>query len=142
MPKTYARINENNVVIEVLSVSEDINSGIVGDPAFLIECSQSAEFRDIYPGIGDEYDPVSDCFRYPKPVDYPSWIWGTDPKDGVKRWMPPIPFPGSAKNIMHLIWVEPSQSWINHPDQSVWKEAPVIWDAETQTWLDNPNYIP
>ena len=73
----FARINNNNVVMQVIVVgNEDIldengkESEAVGQ-AFIasiglqgtwIQCSYNENFRGFFPGIGDTYDPIKDEF--------------------------------------------------------------------------------
>ena len=78
----FARINENNVVVEVIVAEQDfINSGAVGDPTKWIQTSYNARdgvhygpdgepdggvaLRYTYAGIGYTYDPVNDVFAAP-----------------------------------------------------------------------------
>lgn len=78
----FARINENNVVIEVIVAEQDfIDSGAVGDPAAWIQTSHNTRngvhygpdgepdggvaLRYTYAGIGYTYDAVNDVFVAP-----------------------------------------------------------------------------
>ena len=78
----FAKINENNVVTEVIVAEQDfINSGAVGDPAAWIQTSYNTRgnvhlgpdgnpdggvaLRGNYAGIGYTYDAVNDVFVAP-----------------------------------------------------------------------------
>ena len=78
----FAKINENNVVTEVIVAEQDfINSGAVGDPAAWIQTSYNTlngvhygpdgepdggvALRYTYAGIGFTYDAVNDVFVAP-----------------------------------------------------------------------------
>lgn len=71
----FAKIDENNKVVEVLVVpdaeehrgNEYLNElGLIGT---WIQTSYNANIRDKYAGIGDIYDPVADIFKSPEPQE-------------------------------------------------------------------------
>jgi hypothetical protein len=111
--QTFAQIDENNQVINVIVADQDyINTGLQGDPSRWIECSVDGSVRDYYPriGAGDYYDPTVDAFRPPKP--YPSWIWNNylPPLAG---WIAPVPQPGNSSNgQMFFYWDESIVNWV------------------------------
>jgi hypothetical protein len=103
---TFARLDENNVVIDVIKVSnEDCAGGnfpssesvgqefikSIGLEGNWIQTSVSAEFRGKHAGIGDKYSPTLDAFvpDYGSTKPYPSWIQ----RDGEVGWFPPVRIP-------------------------------------------------
>ena len=116
----YAILNENNVVIEVLTgVDEnvtqiDTDGTMVGGSAEAWELwygnlrgktckrtSYNGNIRKRYAGRGFTYDAVNDVFISPKP--YPSWSL-----DGNFDWQPPTPRPEG----IGWYWDEDSLSWL------------------------------
>jgi hypothetical protein len=111
-----AQLDDNNVVIRVLSVSNND----CPDPApqheaqgaaFLEslglginwkQCSFNATFRKQYPGIGYTYDADADVFVAPQ--SFPSWTL-----DDNHDWQPPTPMPSEGGPFY---WDEDSLSWI------------------------------
>jgi hypothetical protein len=94
----YAKINDNNVVVEVLVIDEDqINTGRWGDPAKLIQTSYNTRagvhvlggtpLRKNFAGVGYTYDPVLDAFIPPAP----RLGMVVNPDTGL--WEYPIPMP-------------------------------------------------
>lgn len=60
----FARIDENNIVVEVIVAEEDfINS--LPNPADWIQTSYNGNFRGVFAGIGYTYDEGSDTFVPP-----------------------------------------------------------------------------
>lgn len=121
----FAQLDENNVVINVVVVSnDDINnlpfpeSEPVGI-AFLTnllpgtkwaQTSYNSNFRVRYAGIGYTFVPNSAAtphggFSYPK--YYSSWVWN----DSICNWVPPVPYPDDGKNYF---WEEVDQIWVTH----------------------------
>ena len=69
-------------------------------------------FRKNYPLKGYVYDPISDSFLEPKPIEYPSWILDSD----GGYWKPPVDKPiGGLNQGMKYQWDESSVSWIQVP---------------------------
>jgi hypothetical protein len=110
---TFARIDENNIVVEVIVADQDfIDSGAVGPKESWVECCMEHSIRGRYPGIGHLYNVEMDEFLPPKPADYPSWVWnGKKGYEGV--WTPPIPFSGNAVNGKTYQWDESTVSWVD-----------------------------
>jgi hypothetical protein len=125
----FARLDENNVIIETVYVgnqdildsngneSEEIGQNICRGLRGTSNCiwkqtSFSNSFRCRYAGPGMVYDEEYDVFYHQKP--YPSWILNT--QDFV--WEPPIPEPElteeEIKTESYYIWVEnsTSQMWV------------------------------
>jgi hypothetical protein len=115
----FAKLDENNVVIDVNVVSNDTINNLQfpeSEPvgfAFLKEwsggyplwkqTSYTSSFRKNYAGIGYTYDSVLDAFVPPKP--YSSWLLNTN----TCQWEPPVLYPNDGK---YYRWNEETQSWV------------------------------
>lgn len=115
----FAKLDENNVVLEVNSVhnnelldengQESEQKGI----EFLIawsggytnwkQTSYNGSIRKNYAGIGFAYDANRDAFIPPKP--YESWMLN----ESTCRWDAPIPYPTDGKIY---VWDETTLSWV------------------------------
>lgn len=112
----FAQIDENGVVLQVLSVS----NGDAPDPApdhseplgqaFIAslgidgewrQTSYNHSFRKQFAGPGFTYDPVADVFIAQQP--FPSWTL-----DGNHDWQPPTPMPSEGM----WLWDEGTLSWV------------------------------
>ena len=119
----FARINNQNIVEEVLVIDKDVvDTGLFGDPNMWIQTSyntrggihydpitgnpsddQSKALRKNYAGIGYTYDAKRDAFIPPN--IFPSWIF-----DEIScTWKAPIVCPNDDKRYA---WDEPTKSWI------------------------------
>lgn len=104
----FARIDENNIVQEVLVVDNsqehrghDFLANDLGLGGRWIQTSYNNNFRKQYAGIGFWYNEEKDIFVQPQP--FPSWNL-----DENWDWQPPTPRPDS----FHY-WDEETLSWIN-----------------------------
>jgi len=102
----FARINENNIVEEVLVVpdaeehrGEEFLSIDLGLGGRWIQTSYNNNFRKQYAGVGFYYDETKDIFVSPQP--YPSWTLDTN-----SDWQAPIERPNDIS-----YWDEDSLSW-------------------------------
>lgn len=105
----FAKINENNKVVEVLVVDNSqehrgqdflaIDCGLGGT---WIQTSYNANIRGKFAGIGDTYDAVND--RFIEEAPHPSWVLNSD-----FVWNAPIPRPSDNKDYD---WDEATLSWI------------------------------
>jgi hypothetical protein len=99
----FAKINENNIVTEVIVAEKNfINSGKVGDEFLWVQTSYNNNFRKQFAGIGHTYDKVKDIFIVPQP--FPSWSL-----DGNDDWQPPVAYPDDGKRYT---WDEATTNWI------------------------------
>lgn len=115
----FAKLNENNVVIEIASVnniemltSENVESEVMG-LAFLIrwsggysnwkQTSYNGKIRKNYAGIGYKYDAQRDAFIPPQP--FPSWTLN----ENTCLWDAPTPYPTDGQPYQ---WDEPTTSWV------------------------------
>ena len=108
----YAKIDENNIVVEVVvSSKETIDTGIFGPPEKWIKTSYNTmggkhyapsslieddkpPLRKNYAGVGHIYDSVRDAFYTPQP--YPSWTLNED----TCMWEPPVKHPNDRELSM------------------------------------------
>lgn len=127
----FAKINENNIVTEVLVIEQDmIDTGNWGDPSSFVQTSyntragvyytpntnnpdpdQSKAFRKNYAGIGYVWlpnGPTGPGFAPPKP--YPSWVLNSF----SYYWEPPVPMP-TPHNPPFYEWDETIVNWIEVP---------------------------
>ena len=115
----FAKLDENNIVLEVNVVSNDTINNLPfpeSEPVgvqFLTEwsggytnwkqTSYSGSFRKNYAGVGYAYDSVLDAFVPPKP--YPSWLLNTN----TAQWEAPVPYPNDGGMYE---WDEQTKSWV------------------------------
>ena len=113
----FAQLNENNIVTQVIVVSNDVIDNLsfpesepvgvaflqslFGSTTVWKQTSYNANFRKNYAGIGYTYDAVNDVFIAPQP--FASWSL-----DEIFDWQPPTPRP----NGFGWYWNEDSLSWI------------------------------
>lgn len=112
----FAKLDENNVVLEVLVVSNqelldengieseqkgiDFLTKLLGHSNWK-QTSYNASFRKNYAGIGWSYDATRDAFIAPN--QFPSWTLDEE----TCRWIPPVPRP-----ISPSVWDEETQNWV------------------------------
>jgi hypothetical protein len=115
----FAKLDENNVVLEVAVVN---NNELIDENGqeteakgidFLVnwsggytnwkQTSYNGKFRKNYAGIGFSYDQARDAFIYPK--IYNSWILNEE----TCKWEAPVPMPNDGKMYS---WDEESQTWV------------------------------
>jgi len=113
----FAELDENNVVLRVLSVSNND----CPDPApaneqqgidFLAglglgtnwkQTSYNGNFRKNYAGIGYTYDVARDAFIAPQP--FASWFLN----ETTCQWEPPVAYPTDGERYR---WDEDTTSWV------------------------------
>jgi len=103
----FARIDENNIVQEVLVVDnslehtgEDYLANVLGFGGKWIQTSYNGNIRKQYAGAGYYYDETKDIFISPQP--YPSWQL-----DENNDWKAPVE---RADELSY--WDEDTLSWI------------------------------
>jgi hypothetical protein len=103
----FARIDENNIVQEVLVVDnkqehrgQEFLANDLGLGGRWIQTSYNNNFRKQYAGIGFTYDEVKDIFVQSQP--FPSWTL-----DENSDWQPPV-----ARTCELCYWDENTLSWI------------------------------
>ena len=126
----YAEIGENNIVLQVVVVSDKDTWDYYGHESEELgaefcrklfggtwkktsyntfagnHVNGGTPFRKNYAGIGFTYDGDRDAFIPPKP--YPSWVLNED----TCQWDAPIPYPTDEKEYY---WDEATTSWIAVP---------------------------
>jgi hypothetical protein len=114
----FAKINNNNIVIDVNVVNNEIVNNLPfpdSEPigvAFLTEWSNgysnwkqtsyNGNFRKNYAGIGYTYDEGRDAFIAPKPFN--SWLLD----ETICQWKAPVDYPTDDKKYK---WDEDTTSW-------------------------------
>jgi len=103
----FARINEDNIVQEVLVVSneqehrgQEFLANDLGLGGTWIQTSYNSNFRKNYAGIGFYYDETKDAFIPLQP--FPSWVLN----ENTCRWEAPIPQP-----TLNHVWIEELLDW-------------------------------
>lgn len=115
----FAKLNENNMVLEVHVVDNDclLDSNGVEQESIGIEflvnwsggytnwkqTSYNGNFRKNYAGIGYAYDVGRDAFIAPQP--FASWVLD----ENTCRWDAPIARPDDGKEYF---WDEDTMSWV------------------------------
>jgi hypothetical protein len=114
----FAKLDENNVVLEVLIVNNNelLQDGVESETKgiqFLVnwsggytnwkQTSYNGNFRKNYAGIGYTYDATRDAFIPPQP--FPSWVLNED----TCLWDAPVPRPTDGQRY---VWDEPATSWV------------------------------
>ena len=115
----FAELDENNVVLRVIVVSNadtsDVNGvereeigvafcrSLFGSSTAWKQTSYNGNFRKNYAGIGYSYDASRDAFIPPKL--FPSWLLN----DQTCLWDAPVAYPDDGKKYR---WDEPTLSWI------------------------------
>ena len=121
----FAKLDENNVVTQVLTVADATATSeeagvnflktVYNEPdAVWKQTWEDGSQRKNFAGIGFTYDSSKDAFIPPQP--YPSWTLNDD----TCEWDPPVPYPSdtpvdSDGNPANYKWDEDSQSWIVVP---------------------------
>lgn len=128
---TYVLLNENNIVVNVISISQNDEKlkgisklffwkneeqigtlfcqDLIGDKKRITKWKKGYQpheplnrKRVHFPGIGYIYDEKNDVFYPPQP--FPSWKLNKN----TWKWDPPIPFPETP----HL-WDEKNKKWVS-----------------------------
>lgn len=104
----FAEIDEENIVLRVLVVSDDQEhrgqeflANDLGLGGTWIQCSYNNNMRKQYPGPGFVYNQEADIFISPKP--YESWFLNDD-----YDWQSPVPYPNDDQQY---IWDEFTVNW-------------------------------
>ena len=115
----FAELDENNIVLRVIVVSNadtsDVNGvereeigvafcrSLFGSSTVWTQTSYNGNIRKNYAGVGYSYDASRDAFIPPKP--FPSWVLN----EQTCLWDAPVARPGDGKVY---VWNEPTISWI------------------------------
>jgi hypothetical protein len=112
----FAELDDNNIVLRVIVVSDDDcdrkpfpESCLIGSALLnkffggkWKQTSYNNNFRKSFAGIGMEYDESNDVFIHIKP--YPSWSLNEN-----FDWQAPVPCPSGDKLYY---WSEETQTWV------------------------------
>jgi len=112
----FAKLDENNVVTEVIVVGNKDTSDVNGVEKEYIgaafcerlfggtwkQTSYNANFRKNYAGVGFAYNASIDAFVPPKPFD--SWVLNNT----TANWEAPVAMPSDGKTYA---WNESTTSW-------------------------------
>ncbi len=104
----FAELDENNIVLRVIVVSDDNTRGGVHYAPNSQTPDDGVALRKNYAGVGSVFDEVRDAFMSPQP--YPSWTLDED----TCWWEPPIPRPSSDTGGYYG-WDEPTLNWVYIP---------------------------
>jgi hypothetical protein len=114
----FARLDENNIVTEVIVISNDDlldENGVEQEALGVAVCEQVAgagpwiqtsyngNFRKKYAAIGDTYQPDAEVF-YSTISPYPSWSL-----DENYDWKAPVPYPTDGQEYS---WDEENLQWV------------------------------
>lgn len=119
----FAKLNEDNLVLQVLVVADTDAPTEEAGQAFLQNLYKNTitykktsyntyanqhklggtPFRKNYAGIGFTYDSSRDAFIPPKP--YNSWTLDED----TCQWEAPVPYPTDGQGY---VWKENTQTWV------------------------------
>jgi len=139
----FAKLDENNIVTEVITFSNDELNANGGDLSVEAEnfvsarhggtwkqTSYNGNFRKQYAGIGWNYDIAKDKFISPQP--YSSWSL-----DSNDDWQAPITEPDTKvfdvnTNIYFYKWKESTQEWIG-----ILSTRYFTWDSNSLIWVEN-----
>ena len=115
----FAKIDSNNIVIEIVAVNNNVLLTADGTESELkgkqflnsllgqaewVQTSFNASFRKNFAGLGHTYDSTRDAFIAPKPFN--SWILNED----TCQWEAPVQHPIDGTVCE---WDEENQEWIN-----------------------------
>ncbi len=126
----FAKLDENNLVLEVIVVADSDASTEAKGQAFLQNLYKNTStykqtsyntyagehklggtpFRKNYAGIGFTYDASKDAFIPLKPWD--SWTLNED----TCQWEAPVAYPDDGKGY---IWKEDTQTWVVFDGQTM-----------------------
>jgi hypothetical protein len=109
----FAKIDDNNIVLEVIKVSNDIATDEQAGIDFLnslypnnklrwVQTSYKGNFRKHFAGIGSTYDADKDVFIHRQP--YPSWTLN----ETTFIWEAPVAKPTDEEEYD---WNETNQTW-------------------------------
>jgi hypothetical protein len=116
----FAQLDENNIVTQVIVVSNDdikdsegneseltgiaFCKSLLGPNTIWKQTSYNNSIRKNYAGIGFTYDATRDAFYPPKP--YNSWILN----ELTCIWESPVAYPNDEKMY---VWDEETTSWVS-----------------------------
>jgi hypothetical protein len=135
----FAKLNENNIVTEVLVVNNQVLlktdgteseykgkvflNQLLGNATW-VQTSYNGNIRKQYAGIGMSYDETNDVFILPQPFD--SWTLNSN-----FDWEAPVSFPTDGNPYE---WNEETLSWVLvDPPYASWTWNSTLWQFEAPT---------
>jgi len=104
----YAKIDENNIVIQVNVVDEEFfETNPDRYTGRWIKTSYNNNIRKNFAGIGYTYDPERDAFIPPK--SFNKWVLN----ENTCQWEAPIPYP--TDGLMY-VWNDNREEWEEYND--------------------------
>ena len=111
---SFTKLNDDNVVVAVLSVHDDVATDEQAGIDFLTNLFNYSNWKQTYKdgtrknfaGKGYTYDADKDAFIEPQP--YNSWTLDND----TCRWIAPTAYPSDASITRQYDWNEDSTSWV------------------------------
>lgn len=144
----FAKINKDNIVIEIHVVSdantcdangnEDESIGVeflkhlLGQETNWVKTSYNGNIRKNYAGIGYTYNKELDAFIPPKPFD--SWVLDED----LAYYVSPVAKPEEKNKI--YFWTEKTQEWVES-EEKPFEESSVATTVEYLTETVMPTSI-
>ncbi len=134
--KYFAKLDSNNVVINVVQCDDDATEASMD--SLLGPTHKETWFdgsqRQRYAQMDGTYDPVKDVF-----IDYKMFSsWSLDSNN---EWQAPVAYPSSTAwgdtDVYPIEWDEANQRWIGFSRQDVdGNSTALIWNADTSTWAE------
>ena len=148
----FAELDSNNIVIQVVVISNDDVAANGGDYSSQAETfvsnliphsengvawkqtSYNNNQRKQYAGIGLTYDAAKDKFILPKPFA----SWSLDSNDD---WIAPVTYPNKDEiesNPVLILWDEDNQKWLGktYTGENLQTETDYEWDASGLSWSE------
>mgnify|MGYP003146780736 CR=1 FL=1 len=146
----FAELDSNNIVIQVVVISNDDVAANGGDFSSQAETfvsnliphsengvawkqtSYNNNQRKQYAGIGLTYDAAKDKFILPKPFD----SWSLDSNDD---WQAPVTYPSVDEinsNPVLILWDETNKKWLGktYTGENLQTETDYEWNASGLLW--------
>ena len=148
----FAELDSNNIVIQVVVISNDDVAANGGDYSSQAETfvanliphsengvawkqtSYNGNQRKQYAGIGFTYDAAKDKFILPKPFA----SWSLDSNDD---WQAPVTYPSVDEiesNPLLILWDETNKKWLGktYTGENLQTETDYEWDASGLSWSE------
>jgi len=148
----FAELDSNNIVIQVVVISNDDVAANGGDYSSQAETfvsnliphsengvawkqtSYNNNQRKQYAGLGYTYDETKNKFILPKPFD----SWSLDSNDD---WIAPVTYPSKDEiesNPVLILWDEDNQKWLGktYTGENLQTETDYEWDASGLSWSE------
>jgi hypothetical protein len=112
--KQFAKLDDNNIVIDVLAVDDSVATDEAAGIAHLQHHHGWTNWKESYidgtrkipAGIGGSYDPDLDLFKDKQ--TFPSWVYNSE----TGLWEAPVPEPTWDPQTQRLLWDENIINWV------------------------------